>query len=104
MLSCVRLVGCILACAWAGAIAQERFTPEQIKLGSSMYSQSCSPCHGPRMMDPQGAFDLRTFTPDQKNRFTTSVTNGKNSMPPWGGLYSAGEIEALWAYVIAGER
>jgi mono/diheme cytochrome c family protein len=56
------------------------------------------------MADPQGAFDLRTFPPDQKSRFITSVTKGKNSMPPWGGLFSPQEIEALWAYVMAGEK
>ena len=56
----------------------------------------------PRMSDPQGAFDLRTFPSDQKSRFVNSVTNGKNSMPPWGGLFSTDDIEALWAYVMAG--
>ena len=86
------------------AVAQETFAPEQIKRGSTIYSQNCSPCHGPRMADPQGAFDLRTFPPDQKSRFLNSVTNGKNSMPPWGGLFSAEEIEALWSYVMAGEK
>jgi len=56
------------------------------------------------MLDPQGAFDLRIFPRDEKNRFLTSVSKGKNQMPPWGGLLSADEIEALWAYVIAGEK
>jgi mono/diheme cytochrome c family protein len=32
------------------------------------------------------------------------VTNGKNSMPPWGGLLKPEEIEELWAYVVAGEK
>ena len=56
------------------------------------------------MLDPQGAFDLRIFPRDQKERFITSVAKGKNQMPPWGGLLSADDIEALWAYVIAGEK
>jgi len=84
--------------------AQENFPPETIKQGSGIYSQNCAPCHGPRMADPQGAFNLRTFPPDQKGRFINSVTNGKNSMPPWGGLFNAAEIESLWAYVLAGEK
>jgi hypothetical protein len=25
-------------------------------------------------------------------------------MPPWGGLLQPEEIEALWAYVVAGEK
>jgi mono/diheme cytochrome c family protein len=96
--------GLAFAAVAANAGAQEKFAPEQIKRGSAIYSQNCGPCHGPRMADPQGAFDLLTFPPEQKSRFLNSVTNGKNSMPPWGGLFSAEEIEALWAYVMAGEK
>ena len=40
----------------------------------------------------------------QRERFVNSVTKGKNQMPPWGGLLKPEEIEALWLYVIAGER
>ena len=98
------ILGCILTLACAHAGAQERFAPEKIRQGASIYSQNCAPCHGPRLADPQGAFDLRTFPPDQKERFMTSVTKGKNSMPPWGGLFNADEIESLWAYVMAGEQ
>jgi mono/diheme cytochrome c family protein len=32
------------------------------------------------------------------------VTKGKNSMPAWGDLLKPVEIEALWAYVVAGEK
>lgn len=82
----------------------ESFTPAQVKQGAAIYAQNCSPCHGPRMLDPQGAFDLRTFPRDDKPRYITSVTKGKNQMPPWGGLLSAEEIEALWAYTVMGEK
>ena len=77
---------------------------DQIRKGADLYAQNCSPCHGPRMLDPQGAFDLRTFPPGEKSRFVTSVVKGKNQMPPWGGLFQPDDIEALWAYVIAGEK
>lgn len=33
-----------------------------------------------------------------------SVTNGKNSMPPWADVFKPEEMEALWAYVVAGEK
>lgn len=93
------------ACATAAAQnPQEPFTPEQIKKGAGIYAQNCSPCHGARMADPDSAFDLRTFPPDQKNRFVNSVTKGKNSMPPWGDLFKSEDVEALWAYVMAGEK
>jgi mono/diheme cytochrome c family protein len=32
------------------------------------------------------------------------VTQGKNSMPPWGDLFKPDDIDALWAYVMAGEK
>jgi mono/diheme cytochrome c family protein len=56
------------------------------------------------MREPQGAFDLREFPHDAHERFVSSVTHGKNQMPPWGDLLKPGQIEALWAYVVAGER
>jgi mono/diheme cytochrome c family protein len=81
-----------------------QFTDAQIKRGSDIYAQNCSPCHGPRMLDSQAPADLRKFPPDEKNRFVTSVTKGKNQMPPWGDLFKADDIDALWAYVMAGEK
>ncbi len=82
----------------------ESFSAADIKKGSAIYSQNCSACHGPRMLDPQGAFDLRTFPKNDQNRFIVSVTKGKNQMPPWGGLLSKEDIESLWAYVFVGEK
>jgi len=72
--------------------------------GRGDIARNCSPCHGAHMADPEGAFDLRTFPHDQHSRFFNSVTNGKNSMPPWGGLLKPEEIEELWAYVVTGEK
>jgi|SRR5450759_136217 mono/diheme cytochrome c family protein len=105
---CISLLGFTLALLGADATAQgsgqEHFTPEQIKNGAAIFAQNCSPCHGAHMADPQGGFDLRKFPPDEKNRFVTSVSKGKNSMPPWGDLLHADDVDALWAYVIAGEK
>lgn len=88
----------------AAAPAEESFSGERIAAGAELYATNCSPCHGARMLDPEAAFDLRKFPPDQHERFVTSVTRGKNQMPPWGDFFNAGQIEALWAYVVAGER
>jgi mono/diheme cytochrome c family protein len=84
--------------------AAEQFSDTQIRRGADLYAQNCSPCHGPQMLDPQGTFDLRTFPPGEKGRFVTSVVKGKNQMPPWGSLFKSDDIDALWAYVIAGEK
>ena len=77
---------------------------EQIQKGAGIYSQNCAPCHGPPMLDSQGPLGLRKFPPGEKARFVTSVVKGKDQMPPYGNLFNAEEIEALWAYVIAGEK
>jgi mono/diheme cytochrome c family protein len=92
-----------LACATATAQDRPRFTPEQIKRGADIYERNCSPCHGSRMQDPQGAFDLRKFPRDEHERFILSVSRGKNQMPPWGGMLKPEDIEALWAYVVSAE-
>ena len=92
----------VFACAlvWDKAAAQ---TPEQLKTGAEIYERNCSPCHGARMLDPQGASDLRKFPHDQRERFINSVTRGKNQMPPWGDLLKPEQIAALWAYVVSAE-
>jgi mono/diheme cytochrome c family protein len=96
------------AFACATALAQKspprKFSAKEISAGAAIFARNCSPCHGAHMADSEGAFDLRTFPHDQHARFVNSVTNGKNSMPPWGGLLKPEEIEDLWAYVVAGEK
>jgi mono/diheme cytochrome c family protein len=92
-----------LFCATAAA-QDQTFSPQQIAAGAEIFARNCSPCHGPRMQDPESAFDLRTFPPGEHDRFVRSVTNGKNQMPPWGGLLNGEDVEALWAYVSVGEK
>jgi mono/diheme cytochrome c family protein len=46
---------------------------------------------------------LRTFPRDAHARFVDSVANGKRNMPAWDDVLDPEQIEALWAYVIAGE-
>jgi mono/diheme cytochrome c family protein len=107
MKSKLPLVASAFACSAAcltlivTATAQETaFAPERIAKGASIFSRNCSPCHGTRMQNPESAFDLRH---EQHERFVTSVTKGKNQMPPWGDILEPTDIEALWAYVVAGE-
>jgi mono/diheme cytochrome c family protein len=97
----------IAMCALAPAAAQNpapgHFPPEQIKKGAETFAEYCSPCHGERMSNPE-LFDLKSFPPDQRARFINSVTNGKNSMPPWRGQLTPEHIDALWSYVATGEK
>jgi mono/diheme cytochrome c family protein len=85
--------------------ADTSFTAEQIEAGSKLFANNCSRCHGAHMGAPlSGVFDLRTFPSSQRNRFFNSVSNGKNSMPPWKSLFSKDDIGNLFAYVVAGEK
>jgi mono/diheme cytochrome c family protein len=93
-----------LAVTCVSAACEESFPPEQIRAGAEIFERNCAPCHGPQMRDPESAFDLRKFPHNQHDRFVTSVTRGKNQMPPWGDMLKSDEIEALWAYVTVGER
>ena len=90
--------------AFALSAHAQEFPAEQIKLGADIYARNCSPCHGVGMKNPEGAFDLMTFPKDQAGRFRNSVGKGKNSMPPWESLLKPEDIDALWAYVVAGEK
>lgn len=87
----------------ASAASGQEFTPDQLRAGAEIFERNCAPCHGPRMQDPESAFDLRKFPHNQHDRFVSSVTRGKNQMPPWGDMLKTEEIEALWAYVTTGE-
>ena len=74
--------------------------PQAIQRGADLYERNCSPCHGARMQDPQGAFDLRKFPREDHARFVDTVTYGVRNMPPWDDVLKPEDIEALWAYVI----
>ena len=37
--------------------------------------------------------------PDDNARFTTTVKQGKNNMPPWKDILSDQEITEVWAFV-----
>jgi mono/diheme cytochrome c family protein len=100
------VLGLGLACA--SALAQDpgakRFAPEQIKKGAEIYAANCQTCHGPRMAKPEWAVDLRKFPPGEHARFVDTVSYGVRNMPPWADVLKPDDIEALWAYVVAGER
>jgi mono/diheme cytochrome c family protein len=104
----MRLFGVGLALACASAVAQDPgakpFAPEQIKKGAELYEIRCQTCHGPRMAKPEWAVDLRKFPREDHARFVDTVTYGVRNMPPWGDVLKPDDVEALWAYVVAGEK
>jgi mono/diheme cytochrome c family protein len=98
------IVSAVLAMIGLAGAQEARVAPEQVKRGAEVYALNCSPCHGPRLYGEESAFDLRQFPRDERERFIASVTRGRNQMPSWGELLKREEIEALWAYVVAGEQ
>jgi mono/diheme cytochrome c family protein len=99
------MIAAAVALVSASAAAQDGTQDSvRVRLGAEIFERNCAPCHGPRMQDPESAFDLRKFPRDQHDRFVNSVTRGKNQMPPWGDMLKPDEIEALWAYVLTGGR
>ena len=102
------VVGFGLALASACAAAQDPgagpFPAERIKKGAELYADNCSTCHGNRLAKPEWApVDLRKFPREDHARFVDTVTYGIRNMPPWSDVLKPEDIEALWAYVIAGE-
>ena len=80
--------------------------PQLAVAGRGLYARHCSHCHGPNMITPGTiSYDLRRFPPNAKERFVESVIFGKNGrMPPWGDKVNLEEIDAIWAYVLAGGK
>ena len=96
-----------LSCAAAHAVAQDsaqKFPSEQFERGKTIYAKNCESCHGVAMIGPQWGIDLATFPRDNPKRFVESVTNGTKAMPPWGDVLKPEEIQALWAYVVTGDK
>src|SRR5262249_60920759 len=79
-------MGAALALYGASVAAQGTYEPEQISKGAAIFARNCAPCHGPRMVDPQSAFDLRKFPPDEKTRFVNVLIRANNAMPPLAAL------------------
>jgi len=77
---------------------------EQIGKGSALYETPLArPVTEPRLANPEWAKDLRKFPREDHARFVDTVTYGVRNMPPWGDLLKPDDVEALWAYVVAGE-
>ena len=92
----------ILALACTSAASQP-FPAELMKKGAELYETHCQTCHGPRLANPPWAADLRKFPREDHARFVDTVTYGRRGMPPWEDVLKPEDIEALWAYVVAGE-
>ena len=94
-MSTMALVG---AFALSGASAQAE-DAAAVEAGAQVYETNCSPCHGERLNNPGTSFDLKLLHEHERERFNTSVLNGKGPMPPWRGALEDDELDQLWAYI-----
>ena len=81
-------------------VSEPRLKTEQIEQGRTIFHRSCAQCHGRNMVNAGTTVaDLRKFTVDDADRFQTSASNGKGSMPSFKDALSQAELGLLWAYV-----
>lgn len=84
----------------SAALAEPRFSAEDLEKGRIQYHRTCAQCHGFNMVNAgTSAYNLRRFPLEQADRFLNSVTNGKGNMPSFKESLTPEQIESLWAYV-----
>ena len=93
----------VISTACAGLALHAAADPKLIARGEQVYADYCSNCHGEGLVNTSGGvtFDLRRLRAEDRDRFLTSVLDGKRQMPPWRGALEMDQIEAIWAYVRA---
>ena len=72
-----------------------------VEAGESLYADNCAICHGDGLRNSGSAFDLKQLKEGERARFDQSVMSGKGQMPPWKGVLSPADLDALWAYIRA---
>jgi mono/diheme cytochrome c family protein len=82
----------------ATASAQDK---AKIEAGENVYNTNCAICHGDQLKSSGQFPNLRRLTANDRERFDTTVRNGRNQMPPWKGVLSDEEIDQIWAYIRA---
>jgi len=92
-----------LAVMGAASSAQQASAPNagaaEVEAGRKLYVSACQRCHGIDLVTNGIGFDLRTFPPNDKERFVRSVTEGVRAMPAWGPTLKRDQLDLLWAYL-----
>jgi len=82
------------------ALAQDQ-DKAKIAAGEQTFSEYCSTCHGENLISSGQIPDLRKLKATDRAKFETTVTNGKNQMPPWKGALNDAQIDSIWSYIRA---
>lgn len=74
--------------------------------GENVFTANCSACHagGNNVLMPEKTLKKDALSANQMNSvnaITYQVTNGKNSMPAFGGRLSDGDIEDVASFVLS---
>jgi mono/diheme cytochrome c family protein len=95
--------GFFIALLAAATVAGAQADDAKVAKGQMVYGDYCSSCHGDELRNTSGGvtFDLRRLRPEDRDRFFTSVLDGKRQMPPWRGALQMEQIESIWAYIRA---
>lgn len=95
---CIATLSFGLALSHGAAMAQDA---EKARAGEQIFETNCAPCHGERLSNPNGIFDLTQLRPQDRPRFDRALANGKGQMPSWAGVLSPEEMDQVWAYIQA---
>ena len=94
------VVGVAFALVSTGSVV---YADAKVEAGATIYGDYCSSCHGEGLKNTSGGvtFDLRRLRLEDRDRFFSSVLEGKRQMPPWRGVLDTEQIESIWTYVRA---
>lgn len=91
-------VYCLLQSSCGNNTSQKK--TEIKSAGESLYENNCTACHGSDgKLGALGAKDLSTSTMDKAGMIDI-ITNGKNTMTPFGSMLSKEDIEKVTEYVL----
>ena len=71
----------------------------QAAAGEEIFESNCAPCHGERISNPNGIFDLKELKSTDRPRFDKALREGKGQMPSWEGTLAPEEQDQVWAYI-----
>jgi len=85
------------------AVPAQDAAPDKAKIeaGETVYNTYCAVCHGDNLVSTGQFPNLRRLTGKDREKFETTVRNGRNQMPPWKDVLSDAQIDQAWSYIRA---
>jgi mono/diheme cytochrome c family protein len=94
-------VGLVIGAVLSFPVRASAQDKAKIEAGENVYNTNCAICHGDQLKSSGQFPNLRRLTVNDREKFDTTVRNGRNQMPPWKGVLSDEEIDQIWAYIRA---